>query len=715
MACPVVLQAAQTECGLSVSASLLQHYGRYQTVSDLRIHHEPGREGLSLLQISDLLQTEGMQVRAFHAGTMKDLKAFKEPVIMHWQQSHYVVLDGFRHGQVKIIDPASGVRWLSIEEAESSFSGIALLATPGEDFAKKRRNIVADWQLKIFATSRLALPYLAFFTLLALTYGATFMVPFAVQGSIDAHLSGDQGSFTAVFAMVLTAVALYYLVGIARVTVLASIVSDVGLRLLGNLFNRLLKLPLTYFSLRAPGDVLYRLASANSLRDFLSSRLTELIMNSGTALVVLTYIFLQSKIVFLIALALLAVVVLVWLVTMPAVARHLDAEFSHASDAQVVQLDSISTITSMKMSGSQESAFSMWKHRYQDSLWAMRRRMRVQQGVLGSAASAVQLAGPLLLLLIALTLVDSGVLSLGQAVAMQGISAILFSSASATIFGVMEVSAVDRAVARMVDIQRYDPETDEGTRTYVPDGSLAVKDLSFAYPGARSEVLSGINFSVPSGGEIAVVGSSGSGKSTLGLLLCSLYRPAGGQIRIGGHRSQDYTLNAIRSEIGYVPQQLELKTGSLYDNLTAGLDTSHSRAAVLDEIRGMGIIDFVDDLPLGYDTVLSSGGANFSGGQKQRIAIVSALLRRPKVLVLDEATSALDTVTERRVTQLIARYRCTKVVIAHRLSTVRDADQIIVLDGGSVVQSGDHHELLALPGHYRDLYSAEEESQVQNI
>ena len=710
MAFPAVLQTAQTECGLGVSASILQHYGRYQTVSDLRLSMEPGREGLNLLQVSNLLTDEGMEVGAYRASSLEQLRDLGKPVILHWNNSHYVVLVRMRHDRVQIMDPGQGLRTISLEEAESSFSGSVLVPTPRDDFEKKSRNVFKDWQFHTFFTKQMFGQYALFILLLAITYSVTFAVPMVIQHVVDAQLKGEENVVVGITAGVIAGIAGYYLVSIARAATLASIVSSIGYKLLGDLFARLLKLPLTYFALRSPGDILYRLASVNILRDFLSSNLTEFVINIGTMIVILIFIAQQSGVVLLITCGVLAVLVVIWIVTARPTSQALDAEYSHASETQVIELDAINTVATMKMTGSATSTFGKWRETYLRSLASMRRRMVLQQGVLGSAAAVVQLGGPLILLLSSLPLVNNGTLTLGQAIATEGISALLFSSISAVMFGIMNIAAVDRAVARITDIQRYEPEQDEGTVTDVFDSDIELDNVSFTYPGGMTPVLSEVSLTVPEEQDIAIVGSSGSGKSTLAMLLCSLYSPVSGAIRVGGIDIRDYSLDALRSHIGYVPQQLQTRTGSLYDNLTAGLDDGRSREEIEANIYAMGILDFVKDLPLGFDTIMANGGENFSGGQRQRIAIVTALLRYPRILVLDEATSALDTATERQVTDLIAQYQCTKVVVAHRLSTIRNAQQIVVMEHGCVMQVGSHEELISVEGRYRDLYYQEEKS-----
>jgi len=710
MAFPVVIQAAQTECGLGVSASILQKYGRYQTISDLRMIVEPGREGLNLAQVRNLLRSEGMEVGAYKASSLEQLRDIGKPVILHWDNSHYVVLVRIRRDRVQIMDPAVGNRIMSLEEAESSFSGSVLVPTPREEFEKKSRNFFEDWQIGTFLTKQLFGQYALFVGLFALTYGATFAVPMVIQYVVDAQLKGEENIVVGITTSVIVGISGYYLVSIARAATLASIVSNVGLKLSGNLFGRLIKLPLTYFALRSPGDVLYRLASINMLRDFLASKMTEFVINIGTIFVILTFIAQQSSVVLFMTCVVLAMLVIVWILTVRPTSQALDNEYAQASETQVIELDAINTVATMKMTGSATSTFAKWRETYLRSLASMRRRMVLQQGVLGSAAAVVQLGGPLILLLASIPLINNRTLTLGQAIATESISALLFSSVSAMIFGVMDIAAVDRAITRVADIQHYEPEQDEGTVTDVFDSDIELDNVSFTYPGGMAPVLSEVSLTVPEEQDIAIVGSSGSGKSTLAMLLCSLYSPVSGAIRVGGIDIRDYSLDALRSHIGYVPQQLQTRTGSLYDNLTAGLDDGRSREEIEANIYAMGILDFVKDLPLGFDTIMANGGENFSGGQRQRIAIATALLRYPRILVLDEATSALDTATERQVTDLIAQYQCTKVVVAHRLSTIRNAQQIVVMEHGCVMQVGSHEELISVEGRYRDLYYQEEKS-----
>jgi len=641
MAFPAVLQTAQTECGLGVSASILQHYGRYQTVSDLRLSMEPGREGLNLLQVSNLLTDEGMEVGAYRAGSLEQLRDIGKPVILHWNNSHYVVLVRMRHDRVQIMDPGQGLRTISLEEAESSFSGSVLVPTPRDDFEKKSRNVFKDWQFHTFFTKQMFGQYALFILLLAITYSVTFAVPMVIQHVVDAQLKGEENVVVGITAGVIAGIAGYYLVSIARAATLASIVSSIGYKLLGDLFARLLKLPLTYFALRSPGDILYRLASVNILRDFLSSNLTEFVINIGTMIVILIFIAQQSGVVLLITCGVLSVLVVIWIVTARPTSQALDAEYSHASETQVIELDTINTVATMKMTGSATSTFGKWRETYLRSLASMRRRMVLQQGVLGSAAAVVQLGGPLILLLSSLPLVNNGTLTLGQAIATEGISALLFSSISSVMFGIMNIAAVDRAVARITDIQRYEPEQDEGTVTDVIDSDIELDNVSFTYPGGMAPVLSEVSLTVPEEQDIAIVGSSGSGKSTLAMLLCSLYSPVSGAIRVGGIDIRDYSLDALRSHIGYVPQHQDIDPSfpvTAQGVVAMGLSATTPWWRRVDSNKISSALARVN-----LEQKATERFGSLSGGQRQRVLIARAVVTNPALMLLDEPFNGLDT------------------------------------------------------------------------
>jgi ABC-type bacteriocin/lantibiotic exporter with double-glycine peptidase domain len=354
MSVPLIVQSTQTECGLCASASILGAHGRRVGIHELRQFAEPGRDGLTLRDIRDILEASGMDTKALKVANKKGLQELPLPCILYWNDAHYVVLEKISGKRYKVVDPAVGVRWVDEEEFFDSFSDIVLTAVPNERFEKKRKVRFENWDSRS-ALTRDTWPLYGLLTVLLLaTYGITLLVPIAVQTVIDAFVSPGSTPVGLALTWVGVGLAVFFLLGVARSFVLTKIVTRVGMNIMGRLFTRLLDLPLTYFALRTPGDIIYRLASGDSVRDFLSSRLTEFIMNIGTCLVLLGFLVTQSLSVAGAAVVILAAMGLLMTWTRPVVARTIDAELAMSSEAQVTQLDAVNSIAAVKMSSSRE-------------------------------------------------------------------------------------------------------------------------------------------------------------------------------------------------------------------------------------------------------------------------------------------------------------------------------------------------------------------------
>ncbi|MCZ4549753.1 cytolysin B transporter [Williamsia sp. 1138] len=700
---PTVMQLSQTECGLASSIALLSYYGRDEELAELRKEFEAGRDGLSAKRIGDLLRSRNMDVAIYRVRAARGLKAFLNPVILYWENYHFVVLESVGKRHAVIVDPAAGRRKVTLDELEKSFSGVAIDATPGADFERKRMPVLHEWR-NIPLLTRAAARQLGFTAILAICgYAATLGLPFITQWAVNSFTSSpDSSRLSTLLALVAAAAVGFYALQVIRTHVLAHAVTLIGSHLMFGTFSRLLSLPYKYFSTRSPGELLFRLNSVNSIRDLLSARFVQGALDIGTALCVLGYMFWVSWEIGLVALGIYSLTIVVLMATRRQVNEALDSEISQMSKSQAIQLDATVTIETIKMGGYSAQFLNRWNDEYARSLTAMKRRMRLQQGWISGLVSTIQLAGPLAMLLIGLHMVSTGTISLGAAVAIQAVSGMLFAVASSIFAAYNEFVEASRYMSRIHDITSAEPESAGGDLDSLAAASVHVDSVQFRFDKHSANVLDGVDLDIPAGAKVSLVGASGSGKSTLGRIICGLYQPTGGTIRFGGRDSRDYATDALRSEIGYVSQEVHLHNRTVVDNLKAGATMDDDE--VIAFARSLGIIDFVDALPMGYNTVISEMGANFSGGQRQRLALARTLLKRPAILVLDEATAALDSLNERRVTEILENLGCTQIIIAHRLSTVRTSDVIYVLDGGRVVECGDHDELIGSGGHYSELY-----------
>ncbi|GGL66899.1 peptidase C39 [Streptomyces fumigatiscleroticus] len=701
---PTTTQVSATECGLCCCVSLLRHYGRTEDISSVRRDMDAGRDGLSSVQLVRFLRSRDMNVRLFRVKGVRALKDFSSPAILYWEDYHFVVLERFDGDRAIVMDPAVGRRRLTRDELESGFSGVVISAEPGPGFIRTRPRPLREWRgMPLFAEG--SRRRIALVGLLSLSgYGAVLGIPTLTKWAVDRYARW-QGfdDLALVLTLVLVVAAGYFAIQLIRVVVLSSLVALLGGHLMTHTFRKLLSLPYKFFTTRPPGELLFRLSSVNMIRDLLSSRVAQGVMDVGTLACVSVYLLIVEWHLGAMALALLLLNAAYLMGTRVRVLEAVDAEMNQLSKSQSAQLDAIVSIPTIKMGGYAERFLNSWSAVYTASLDAMKARMRLQQGWISGVTTATQMFGPIVMLLSSLYLVSHHRISLGSAIAVQAVSATYFALATSVFQTYTEFAKASRYMARLNDINDTPSETAGGTLTQLAEPSIRLDGVSFRYTKHGDFVLRDVSLEIPAQSRVAIVGASGSGKSTLGRIICGLYEPTSGTVQFGGHDAGAYDKDALRRRIGYIPQEVHLHNRTILENLTLGQDMSPDQVrAYCDSV---GILDFLETLPMGLNTLVSEMGANFSGGQRQRLAIVRALLRRPSILLFDEATASLDTVNERRVARITQDLGVTQVIIAHRLATIRSADRIYVLDRGRVVEQGTHAELLENGAVYRELYT----------
>lgn len=683
--------------------SLMGAYGRHEKIAALRAEAGPGRDGLSAGALVRLLRSRGFETKVLRAANSEALATLKRPAILFWQNYHWVVLERVDSDRITIVDPAYGRRVIDITELTESFSGIIVDAIPGPSFLRAAPQPLRSWRslpLKMPPAARIVAAAL----LASASYAITLGVPWLTQVTIDAFTTPGSVSAPTVIGGVALAALAFYIIAVARTFVFSRIVSVLGFHLMSGIFERLLRLPFAYFATRPTGELIFRLTSANAVRDLLSTRLVQLVVDLGTLVTITAYLAVLALPIAALALVLLVGTGVLLVTTSRAVTTKIDAELASSSKSQILQLDAISAIAGVKMAASSDRVLGQWREHYAETMQATESRMRLQQGTVGSAISAVQIFTPIALLVAALGLTTSGQLSFGQAVAVQSAGVVLFGVVSSLYAAYVDIARTSRSVERLTDITESAPERRGGRTPTGATGDLELRNLSFRYSPGSPPALEDVSARIRAGAVTAVVGASGSGKSTLAGLLCTLYEPTSGAVLIGGEDVAELDLDTIRSRIGYVAQDSVLLNGTILANLTMGTALTEHPEEVERRCRLMRFLDFVDDLPMGYRTIVSDLGGNLSGGQRQRIAIARVLLSDPDILVLDEATSALDARNERLVSEHLAGLGCTRVVIAHRETTVRLADDILVFDRGHLVQRGRHDDLIEELGAYRALY-----------
>ncbi|WP_432932555.1 peptidase domain-containing ABC transporter [Microbispora sp. CA-135349] len=697
-----VQQFTEAECGLCCAAMVLTAYGSRDCISQLRRRYEVGRDGLTLGEVASILRDHGMRVRFFRA-TVNRLGGLALPLIAYCYDSHLVVVETVGEKSVTVVDPTAGRRKYSIEEFEEIYSGLVIEATPGASYTPVRDREPSVWREFLRAGGREARPLAGVFTMSLLLYAFTLLLPIATQFAVNEYAGLFQGRPLALVILMLTvSMVAYFAVSLVRSLCLAQAIRNLGEVMMGRTFKTLLGLPYKYFSGRSQGELMYRLSSITSVRDLISGEVSTVLLDVGSLIAAFTYIFFRSASLGFAALGVFLCMFVLALVTYRPIRNTTDREIGETVKSTSMQLEALSSIELLKVSGMTDAFFKEWESTYAGALNQTRRRI-VLQGAVSSGYALLQMFGPLFVLLAGLWLVLSGGLDLGSAIAVQTLTATSLGRVASLSSAFTQMITVNAQVYRLGDIVNQPASRDTfGDRQAGIEGAISLREVSFTYPGGKVPALEGVSMDVRPGQRVAIVGSSGSGKSTLGKLLLGLYPVQAGDIAYDGIPLRDLSPDSLYRSVSYVPQEIVLSNRSIAENIKFG-NGDIDMEAVREAARQAHIDREIEAMPLGYFTQIRQLGGNLSGGQRQRIALARALARRPRVLVLDEATSALDTVTESLIANALDGLKCTRVIIAHRLSTIMSADLIVVLEQGRVVQTGRHEELLSVPGVYRDL------------
>jgi ABC-type bacteriocin/lantibiotic exporter with double-glycine peptidase domain len=703
-------QVTATECGLCCAAMVLAHYGSKESIVSLRQDFEVGRDGMSIRDLRELFESRGFEVRVFRANRA-GLEDVALPVVALWQDSHFVVVERVRENGVTLLDPALGRVDLAPEEFDEGFTGIVVVPVPGNDYNPEARRDPWVWRA-FLGHLREAKGALVVLTVLSvLIYLVSLTVPYITQKAIDGFVTAgavDLRSLT----VLLTAVAAIALFGVAQgqVFALTRLTVFFGRRLMTTAFGHLLRLPYKYYAQRGTGELIYRLNSIGGLRDLLAGQIVSGVLDAGMIIVVFIYMASRSLTLSLVALLFFAVILAVLLVTRRRILNALNVEMTEFSKTQGLQIEAVSSIASLRVAGVEEHFFRDWEVIYERGLSRMYQRS-ILQGWVSSFVTVMRTAAPLVLLVLALGMVGRGQLTLGEAVAFQAISTSFFGLTSSIYGSFSQYLIATSYLERLSDISRAQVEEwpDDGYTGQL-EGRIDVEDVWFRFTRNGKDVLRGLSFAVPAGSKIAIVGRSGSGKTTLGQILAGLYRPTAGVVRYDGRTLSSLDRTAFFAQVGVVPQEIDLQNKSIKENIAMGSTVDDQR--LVEATRAAQIHDEICRMPMAYDTQVSEMGGNISGGQRQRIALARAIYKVPRILILDEATSSLDVLNETKIAARLHELRCTRVVIAHRMSTVIDADAILVMHDGEIVQRGTHEDLIAVEGHYRDLFHSQRDAAI---
>ena len=703
---PTVLQMEAVECGAASLAIILAYYDRIVPLAELRIECGVSRDGSKASNLILAARRYGMIAEGFKVEHLEQLKELSFPFIVFWKFNHFLVVEGFSKHWVFLNDPATGPRRMSWEEFDEGFTGVVLVMELGPDFHQggrkpsvilalidRLRGSVGAILYCILAGFLLVLPGLA--------------IPVFSRVFVDEILVENRTEWLRplILGMIITTI-FQGILTLLRLRYLRKLRIKLAVGMSTRFLWHILRLPVRFYAQRYAGEVSNRASLNNKVAQVLSGQLATTVIDAVMILFYAAVMFAYDGVLTLIGICFSAIngLALQW------VARHrVDANMRLVQDwgkAHGVGIAALQSIETLKASALESDFFSRWSGYYAKAATAQQ-ELEVTNQMLGVLPILLTSLTSMFILVVGGWRVMDGNLSIGMLVAFQSLMLSFQQPVNTLVDFGTTLQELEGDLNRLDDVlgNSLDPEVKrgrlgegeigrQGDEKIIKKlkGYIKLQNVTFGYSHVDPPLIENFSLSLQPGQRLALVGASGSGKSTLAKLISGLYQPWEGEILLDGIPRSEIPREVLASSLSLVEQDIFLFGGTVRDNLTLW-DSTVTDEQLIQACRDAAIHETVVTITGGYDGELLEGGVNLSGGQRQRLEIARALVKNPAILVMDEATSALDAQTEQMIVENLRQRECSCILVAHRLSTIRDCDEIIVLDKGKVVQRGTHEEL----------------------
>ncbi|WP_071460865.1 peptidase domain-containing ABC transporter [Bacillus massilinigeriensis] len=696
---PYVAQVQESECGLCCVSMVMGYYGEHISVKSLSKIVEVGRDGVSLNDMKGILERKQYEVKLYEVSTSMLDKIEKAPLILYWNNSHFVVLESIRKNEFVIVDPNIGRMKLKEEEFKKFFSNIVLLATPKEnkEYISEKENYFKVYT-DFFKSEKKIFLLLLFISILS--YAVTLVAPNLMRFFTEYYENKQQVANLRNFLWIILAIFSFLMIYTLRSLVVIKFSAAMDKSIYIKVINKMFHVPYSFFLTRNSSDLMYRLGLLKTNREYLINTVLMGLIDFGMVITVNIMMFYinPALVVYTLLASFLMGVILVYIRKI--ILKNHKLEILQGTKLQSLEYETMSAMFTVK-AGNQESFMNkLLNEQYVKSLEFYKKRT-FSNDLYSMVISAFSIFGPVCLFLVIIFVLESEI-SIGKAIFGYTLLGIYFSSLGSIFTAFNVYGTLKNNLERISDILEHPSDTNRSDSIEINEiETIEFKDVYFKYPGQKSYVLKNLNFTIHSGEKVAFVGKTGSGKSTIIGLILGLYSPNQGEILINGYKLEMLDKEKLKSLIGFVPQEPFIFNKSIKENIVMNQDIPMEK--VEEVCRVAQIYEEIHLMPMKYETVVSESGQNISGGQKQRIILARSLVNNPELIILDEATSSLDNLTEKAITSYFKNNNKTQIVIAHRLSTILNSDTIFILEDGVIMESGSHEYLLVNSQSYREL------------
>ena len=704
---PTVLQMEAVECGAAALGMILEYYGRIVPLEELRVVCGVSRDGVKAVNVLKAARSYGLEATGFR----KEISALQEsqfPVVVFWNFNHFLVVEGYRRGKFYLNDPARGPYTVTEEEFDQGFTGITLEFAPGPDFEKggEKRTLWPALAARLRGSWG-SLVYIVLATLGLAMLG--LLTPAFIRVFVDQFIVAGVRSWLPILfiSMLLTGLSISAFTWLQQ-HYLLRLETKLAISMSGRFFWHVLRLPVDFFNQRYASEITARVGINDRVSQLLSGQVATNLLNAALVVLFLGVMYRYDPVLAILSTA----VALINFLVLRAISRkRIDINqrvLQEEGKLMATSFNGLQMIETLKATGGESDFFARWGGHQANAISA-RQELNASTKGLATVPTILAAGNLALLILVGGMRIMNGQLTFGELFAVNALLSFVTVPINQIVSLGTRLQETEGDIARLDDVLRYpaDPQTLAPTITLDEDGRklsgrLELRDITFGYSPLADPLIENFNLTIEPGARVALVGSSGAGKSTIAKLVAGIYEPWSGEILFDEQPRHEIPRARLTSSLAIVNQDIYLFEGAVRENVGMW-DESIPHADVIRAAKDATIHEDVTARPGGYDSLVAENGKNYSGGQRQRLEIARALVNNPTLLVLDEATSALDPITEKIIDDNLRRRGCTTLIVAHRLSTIRDCDEIIVLEDGKVVQRGTHAEMIHSDGPYANL------------